>query len=49
MQHFPAAQNCSNFEPFARASAFVAQLQAELAEVVRCQAIMAGIIGEMAS
>jgi hypothetical protein len=31
-----------------RASAFVRQLQAELAEVARCQAIMAAIIGELA-
>src|SRR2546430_12862575 len=30
-----------------RASAFVAQLQRELAEVDRCQAITAAIIGEM--
>jgi hypothetical protein len=32
-----------------RASAFVRQLQAELAEVDRCQAIMAGIIVEMSA
>ena len=30
-----------------RASAFVAQLQAELAEVARCQAVMTGIFGEL--
>jgi hypothetical protein len=30
-----------------RASAFVAQLQAELAAVARCQAIEAAIIGEL--
>ena len=30
-----------------RASAFVRQLQAELAEVARCQAMAAGIIGEL--
>jgi hypothetical protein len=33
----------------ARASAFVAELQAELAEVDRCQAVTAAIIGEMRS
>jgi hypothetical protein len=33
----------------ARASAFVRELQAELAEVARCQAVTAGIIGELAS
>jgi hypothetical protein len=32
-----------------RASAFVAQLQRELAEVARCQAVMAAIIGELAA
>jgi hypothetical protein len=31
-----------------RASAFVRELQAELAEVARCQAVTAAIIGEMA-
>jgi hypothetical protein len=33
----------------ARAEHFVAELQAELAEAARCQAIAAGIIGEMAA
>jgi len=33
----------------ARAEAFVADLQRELAEAARCHAIMAGIIGEMAA
>jgi hypothetical protein len=30
-----------------RASAFVAELQAELAEAARCQAVMAAIFGEL--
>jgi hypothetical protein len=34
---------------FVRAEAFAAQLQAELAEVARCHAVMAGIIGELAA
>jgi hypothetical protein len=33
----------------ARASSFVRELQAELAEVDRCQAITAAIIGELAT
>ena len=32
-----------------RAEAFVTQLQAELAEVARCQAVTAGIIGELSN
>jgi hypothetical protein len=32
-----------------RAEAFVRELQAELAEVARCQAVTAGIIGELAA
>ena len=39
-----AAQNCT----IARAEAFVRQLQAELAEVAPCQAIMTAIITELA-
>jgi hypothetical protein len=34
----------SNFD---RASSFVSQLQAELAEAARCQAVAAAIIGEL--
>jgi hypothetical protein len=33
---------------FERAEAFVRQLKSELAEAARCQAIAAGIIGELA-
>jgi hypothetical protein len=32
---------------FERAESFVMNLQRELAEAARCQAIMAGIIGEL--
>jgi hypothetical protein len=32
---------------FARAEVFVRQLQAELAEVARCQAVIAAIMGEL--
>jgi hypothetical protein len=34
---------------FERAEAFTRQLQSELAEAARCQAVMAGIIGELAA
>jgi hypothetical protein len=34
---------------FARAKAFVAELQADLAEASRCHAITASIIGELAA
>ena len=47
LANLSAGQNCKVSLPLARASAFVAQLQAELAEVARCQAVMAAIIGEL--
>jgi hypothetical protein len=37
------------YPDLSRASAFVAQLQCELAEVARCNAIAAAIIGEIAA
>src|ERR1700704_1625843 len=36
-----------NFLDLTRASAFVRELQAELAEVARCHQVMEGIIGEL--
>jgi 7-keto-8-aminopelargonate synthetase-like enzyme len=36
-----------NFLDLSRAEAFVRELQAELVEVARCQAVTAAIIGEM--
>jgi hypothetical protein len=45
---FPNVQS-TELVNLSRASAFVRELQAELAEVARHQAIMAGIIGEMAA
>jgi len=39
--------NAFSFESVARAIAFTLQLQAELAEAARCNAIAAAIIGEL--
>jgi hypothetical protein len=44
--HAPAQKLLAD-KSFERAERFVASLQAELAEAARCQAIAAGIIGEM--
>ena len=46
---FSAALNGKVSLPLSRASAFVAQLQAELAEAARLQAVTAAIIGELAA
>jgi hypothetical protein len=42
-----AAQTFSITESVSRAEAFTRQLQAELAEAGRCQAIMVAVIGEL--